>query len=110
MTTDQSPYVSPSANAHHPSSGVSEMAIAKNWMIFILVATIGGALAGMFAGAIVGFTFGMLGASMQVLPLASGLSGFVAGLPVSYLTYRWRVKRLLHQAFEVPGDMVRVPV
>ena len=76
------------------------MTIAKNWLIFVLVVTFGGAVAGMFAGGITGAILSVMG-SPQLIQIAAGIAGFVAGLPVSYLAFRWRVKRLL---CDVSGD------
>ena len=101
LEIETSPYASPAAKARSPIGGLNEMTIAKNWLIFFLVATFGGAVAGMFAGGIIGAILGAMGSPMQSIQIASGIAGFVAGLPVSYLAYRWRVKRML---CDVSGD------
>ena len=74
----------------------------KDWLTYIVCATIGGFI----AGAILGFIFGAVGG---VIAGASGhissardlgaklgaIGGVLASLPVSYFVYRWTVRRVV---------------
>lgn len=77
---------------------IGEGQIALAWFLFVVVATIGGAVAGAFAGAFIGGVLGGIGQPTQAIRIVSALAGFFAGLPVSWLTFRWQVRRLLAKA------------
>ena len=95
MTTE-SPYaVNPLPPETATQSTIDESQIFVNWLLFFLVSVIGGAVAGAVGGGIVGGLLGAVGQPMRAIQIASGVAGFVLGLPVSYLTYRWTVKRLM---------------
>lgn len=67
---------------------LSEGVYLKAWVVFFLVATIGGFIAGAVAGGIVGFVLGGAGADLNTITLCGMVAGFVVSLPISYLAYR----------------------
>jgi integral membrane sensor domain MASE1 len=71
---------------------MNEIKYLKAWILFFLVATVGGFLAGAVIGGIVGFGIGLanLGNPEKVVsytPLFQIL-GFIVALPVSFFTFK----------------------
>lgn len=58
------------------------------WLLFFLLASVIGGLAGGFAGFIVGAVLGASGTDPSVIALASGVVGFILGVPISYASFR----------------------
>ena len=69
----------------------------KAWVIFFLVATVGGAIAGGIGGFIIGVMLAGAGTDGESIETAGAVVGFILALPVSYVVYRWTVS-----AFIVP--------
>ena len=63
----------------------------KAWIIFFLIATVGGALVGGVAGMFLGATLGVAGISIGMIKVICGIAGFLLGIPISYFTFRWAV-------------------
>jgi hypothetical protein len=91
----ENPYEPPSKGGPRPPSErgpsrpiVSEGRIFVAWLVFFLMATIGGGLIGLVVGAMLGFVLASWGAPLETIRLAGGISGFVLGVPVSYACYR----------------------
>lgn len=63
----------------------------KAWLLFFLIATIGGAIAGALCGGILGVGLGIAGVSIGVIKVAGAVAGFLIGMPISYFTFRWVV-------------------
>jgi len=95
MPTSESPYTPPTQFTSQPSHGVTESTIVWSWLIFMVVSLIGSSVAGGLAGGICGGVLRVLGCPLPLLRSICGIAGFTAGLSVSYVTFRWLVKRLL---------------
>lgn len=93
MTT---PYHPPRSELDVPAS--SSPAYFKGWLIFFLVCTLGGAVAGGAFGALAAVAIKLLGQSPSLIPAASGAAGFVISIPVSYFSFRWSVSRYIVNA------------
>jgi hypothetical protein len=65
---------------------------AKSWLLFFLVATVGGGLLGMVIGAVLGAFLGVAGVSLESVKLICGMVGFVVALPISFFTFQWSVR------------------
>ncbi|MEO1498161.1 MAG: hypothetical protein AAFV43_13525 [Planctomycetota bacterium] len=78
-----------------PESADREPRFVVAWLVFVVVATVGGALAGAVAGGSLGVGMGAAGMSMDDIQLAGQIAGVIAGLPVSYVTYRWSVQKFI---------------
>jgi ABC-type uncharacterized transport system permease subunit len=63
----------------------------KSWLIHTFVSLILCALAGGVAGFIIGFVMGGAGAPLDQIRVVCGIAGFLAGLPISFLVFRWAV-------------------
>ena len=72
-----------------------EIRYFKAWLVFFLVATLGGGIAGFVAGATLGAIMGMDGAEIEAIQIGGKVIGFLAALPVSFLVYRWSVRRFV---------------
>jgi hypothetical protein len=70
----------------------SAIPYVKSWLIFFLVATIGGGLLGVVIGAVLGGFLGAAGVSISSIRLICGVVGFVVALPVSFFTFQWSVR------------------
>jgi len=64
----------------------------KSWLLFFLIATVGGGLLGAVLGAILGAFLGAAGISLLDIKLICGATGFVIGLPISFFTFQWSVR------------------
>ncbi|MCP3962821.1 MAG: hypothetical protein GY719_33705 [bacterium] len=66
------------------------------WILFFLCATVAGALAGAIFGGIAGFMLGASGVTdATTLQIAGGIMGFIVGLPISYLCFRFFVGKFI---------------
>ncbi|MEO0491637.1 MAG: hypothetical protein AAFX95_11010 [Cyanobacteria bacterium J06639_16] len=66
------------------------------WLLFFLAATIGGGVVGFIFGAIIGVILGISGVTdPNVLATAGGIIGFIVGIPVSYLSFRFFVGKFI---------------
>ena len=64
----------------------------KSWLLFFLVATVGGAILGAVIGAIIGFFLGAAGIPMPTIVLVTAAVSFLASLPISFFTFQWSVR------------------
>jgi hypothetical protein len=82
-----------------PSSNVSpsevQASYLKSWALFFLLSSVGGALAGAIAGGLAGAVLGGSGVPVPAIKVATGIVGFVAALPISYLAFRWSAAKYL---------------
>lgn len=68
----------------------------KAWLIFSVVATVLGFGVGAFVGFIVGTAMGASGVEdIQQVTRVCAVLGFIARLPVSFVTFRWAVSRFV---------------
>ncbi len=63
----------------------------KAWIIFFLIATVGGGLVGAMIGFFLGATLGLAQVGLGTIKLICGAVGFLFAIPVSYFTFRWAV-------------------
>ncbi|MBL0189253.1 MAG: hypothetical protein IPP97_26360 [Candidatus Obscuribacter sp.] len=82
---------------------VTKVPYLKSWLIYTGINVLGSAIAGFLAGgtlgAIIGVALGSSGHSLNeirtiVQPIGA-IAGFLAGLPVSYFTFKWSVNKFL---------------
>jgi integral membrane sensor domain MASE1 len=67
----------------------------KGWLIFFLVATVGGAVLGIIIGSFVAAFMGAGGASLAQITRVNQLIGFVIAIPISFVTFRAVVGKYL---------------
>ena len=77
------------------SCSVPDVRYAKAWVLFFVLATVCGFLAGLFVGAVAGFILGVAGTDLEKVRLICAGLGFLVGLPISYACYRWSVRRFI---------------
>ena len=80
--------------------GPSEFQYFKAWILFFVVATVGGGIIGLIVG---GFLAAFLGAAATPLPQMTRvlqIFGFIIGVPISYVTFRVVVGKYLFQKIE----------
>lgn len=64
----------------------------KSWLLFFVVASIGGAVAGGLFGLMAGGVMGAAGVSLPRITLVSRIVGFCISVPISFFTFRWSVR------------------
>jgi hypothetical protein len=74
---------------------LKEIDYVKAWLIFFLVATIGGGLVSLILGSFLAAFLGAAGASMQQIANTSRILGFILALPISYVAFRAVVGKFL---------------
>ena len=67
----------------------------KAWAAFAACATVGGFVAGLVVGVILGFSLRAAGASPETAKILCAIAGFIAGLPVSYFFFKMFVSKFL---------------
>lgn len=67
----------------------------KAWVIFTLIATIGGFILGALTGMILGAILGIAGVEPTIIKIACAIAGFFVGLPLSYFAFRWCVSEFI---------------
>lgn len=70
----------------------------KAWVIFFLIAGVGGMVVGFAIGAILGAVLTMAGVGIVMIKIAAGAMGFLFGLPISYYAFRWVVSEFIVKA------------
>ena len=73
----------------------TEFQYFKAWLIFFLVATVGGFIVGLIAGFCLGIIVAAAGGNVQQLTNLGRIIGFVVAIPVSYFTFRGVVGKYL---------------
>jgi hypothetical protein len=82
----------------------------KAWLIFFLVATIGGILITMVVASFVAAFMGAGGASLAQMTRVNQIIGFVIAIPISYVTFRAVVGKFLFPKLwddDAPGNTKR---
>lgn len=67
----------------------------KAWLLFFLVATVGGGIVGMIIGAFVAAFLGAGGMPLPQMTRILRIVGFLVALPISYVTFRAVVGKFL---------------
>jgi hypothetical protein len=78
----------------------TEFQYFKGWLIFFLVATIGGGIFGMIRGSFVAAFLGAGGMPLQQMTRILQIIGFVIAIPISYFTFRVVVGKYLFPKIE----------
>ena len=69
--------------------------IFKSWLLFFIVATLGGALVGAIVGGIVGGVMGLMGATLDRIGYVGQILGYIVSIPVSYFSFVWSVNKFI---------------
>jgi hypothetical protein len=72
----------------------------KAWLLFFLVATIGGGLVGLVIGSFLAAFLGAGGMPLPEMTRILQVVGFVIGIPISYITFRAVVGKYLFPKIE----------
>ena len=67
----------------------------KAWLLFFLIATVGGGVAGAIVGGICGAVLGIVGLGIGMIKIVGAVMGFVVGVPISFFTFRWSVNEYI---------------
>lgn len=74
----------------------------KAWIIFFLIATVGGFFLGAIIGGVLGGVMAVAGQSVATIKFVAGILGFVLGIPISYFTFRWTVSEFIVKPLTPP--------
>lgn len=103
MNNSINPYSTPSSDVNTISNTI-HIPFLKSWAIFALITNVGGLLAGFLLGAIIAAIMSFLGIPAQFIQIAGGIGGFIIGLLISYVTYKWSVKKYIIYKFVKESD------
>lgn len=90
----QDPYKPPTSNVEE-FAAASQLPYFKSWLLFVVIAGIGSGLAGAIGGGGIGAIMGSAGASVTTIKIVAGGFGFLLGLPISYYTFKWAVRKFI---------------
>ena len=76
----------------------------KAWLLFFLIATVGGGIVGMIIGGFVAAFLGAGGMSITQMTRILQLVGLVIAMPISYFTFRVVVGKYLFPKIEDDDD------
>lgn len=57
-----------------------------------MVATVGNAVLGLFAGTVTGVIMESMGFDIEAIRRVATIAGFIVGMPVSFFAFRWAAK------------------
>jgi hypothetical protein len=78
----------------------TEFQYFKGWLLFFLVATVGGGIIGIIIGSFLAAFLGAAGMPLPQMTRILQVVGFVIGVPVSYITFRAVVGKYLFPKIE----------
>ena len=67
----------------------------KAWLLFFLIATVGGGIVGLIIGGFLAAFLGAGGMPLEQMTRVLQIVGFVIGIPISYITFRGVVGKFL---------------
>ena len=70
---------------------MNEIPFLKAWVLFFVVALVGGFFVGMAVGFVLGVIMGASGTPLDTIKNVCGIAGFIVGMPVSFFSYKWSV-------------------
>lgn len=73
----------------------SQIPYFKTWLIYTLSSMVLGALCGMASGMVCGFVMGAAGMPVETIKIVCGIVGFVLGIIVSFIMFRWAVDKFI---------------
>jgi len=76
----------------------------KAWVLFILLATICSAGAGMLVGAVAGAAMGAAGVELSTIMRIGQLLGFLVSLPISFIVFRWSITKYILPQLRAASD------
>lgn len=68
---------------------------AKAWLVFVLIAALGGGIVGAVIGAVLGLVLGIIGMPLRQVGIVTGGIGLVLSTPISFFTFKWVVGRYM---------------
>src|ERR1051325_2428950 len=85
-------------------SSLKELDYLIAWVLFFICATVGGAVVGAIGGGVIGGVMGALHVSHQVIRSVGVAVGFILGMPVSYLIFRFVVAKFIVEKVEAAAS------
>jgi uncharacterized membrane protein len=72
-----------------------EVSYFKSWLIFFLVASVGGGILGMVFGGLLGGVLGAAGVPIKTITVVGGIVGLIISVPISFFTFKWSVRKYI---------------
>lgn len=67
----------------------------KTWVIYTLISLLGGFIVGAVQGFILGLILSLCKVSFEVISKTTAVTGFVAGLLVSFFVFKWSIEKFI---------------
>lgn len=85
----------------------SQIPYFKTWLIYSLSSMVLSALCGMASGMVCGMIMGAAGVPLDTIKVVCGVLGFVLGLAISFIMFRWAVdKFIVPKVSRLPSNAV----
>ena len=91
------------------ASPLKELDYLVAWVIFFVLALLGGAVAGFIGGGVIGIVMASMGMSGEVIRAAGGILGFLLGIPVSFVSFRLIVEKFIVQKVQEAAAAAGAP-
>jgi len=85
---------------------LKEIDYLKAWALFWVLATFGGLVLGAVAGGILGAILGAAGLQIQTIKIICGVFGFLLGIPLSYVLFRWSIAKFIVPKITAQNDSI----
>jgi ABC-type nitrate/sulfonate/bicarbonate transport system permease component len=72
-----------------------EIKYFKAWILFFLVATVGGFIIGALVGGVIGFIMGAMRYPLETITILCKEIGLCIAVPISYLCFKWSVGKYI---------------
>ncbi len=77
------------------SKNIGESTYFLAWFVYWITSAVGAFIIGIITGAFVGGFLGALGVELQSIKIICGMMGFIIGITVSYVAFRFIVQWMI---------------
>ena len=74
---------------------MNEVKFLKCYVVYTLCAGLAGFAIGLIQGAILGIILGIAGVELRIIPIITGITGFITGSIVGFFIFRWAIRKFI---------------